>query len=580
MSEILYSWGVIRTIENGRAQDLIVAMEYLAADVALWLYTHWWGRWEIGIENRKVLEESLGDQINTLTILVMNSCCVEGSCENLDHFGNLSIGVASANPFETLPVAEALYEGTVSAKYRSRHPTGSRSKLYDFSNYGVDFLGLDRMERITAQRTAQHLLRSFLEVRVKPDPWGRISLTVTSDADGTPIRSWVRRFPGLLQGDFGGDRALRPLFDGSTQGSSYPLDDDKRQSRFLIDVCPELMNAMNVVQPRCKCGCKASSSGMLFGCLQTVMFNEILLFLAHGLVDSAGVQDISNLRARESEQSLIHGTTMLMNTLAQSRRLSWTRWFRLAASAATGIPLDLKNNPELIDLDEFESESIAWTAGSMTVVPHWLDFDRRVHVQHSWGVKILHGALANVQGEKAIIQGIIPSERREVDTPVIRPIAGAEDDVEVSMISSVISSDGLIHRLMTLARTNSSMRIIDLGEIYRGAMLARPVSCAHATDSVVVDAHPWFIDDIVQGWDRRCLLNSGKEHPHVAISCNDPVRANIVIGLHRGDCVIQDSQCCLSCLVDNARAYNAVAVCTQMKNTTTSQRKKRRLLTN
>ena len=96
----------------------------------------------------------------------------------------------------------------------------------------------------------------------------------------------------------------------SSSGADFTLSEIK-------DLYPELTDSMQIAAERCQCGCKSSIERLdMDGCLQALAVTQLLLLVAHGLVDSAGVRDISNFYGENSAHSLIDATIVILVGIA------------------------------------------------------------------------------------------------------------------------------------------------------------------------------------------------------------------------------------------------------------------------
>lgn len=223
--------------------------------------------------------------------------------------------------------------------------------------------------------------------------------------------------------------------------------DEEEDYRNFLDHYHEIGDAMKLAAQRYACGCEGPMIDLREGCLQTVIAREVLLNLAHALADAAKVETISYLYGSKSAESLSDQTIIFLNDIRQYGTIHWREWFVLSAIAATGTLRDLVSHDHLQDSDR--GDLVAWIAGSTTVVPRWFGFDKKINMEHSWGIDILTGTIANVTSDEAVILTQIEGETEELPklAPDILPLAGCIDDCDITIASLIIAKDKSVYRL-------------------------------------------------------------------------------------------------------------------------------------
>jgi hypothetical protein len=237
------------------------------------------------------------------------------------------------------------------------------------------------------------------------------------------------------------------------------------------------------------------------------------------------------------------------------RAIFWHTWFRLACTAITGLPQTLIGQG--LKLLSDHGNMLCWIAGSMIVVPRWFDIDQEIRLQHSWGVKILHGSVQGVIGERAIIGTQTSTEASSVALrePMEVPEELAQGDAVLEGVVFGISDT--LYRYMCLVRTSKSLRILDPFDVYEGLILAMELHCDHR--GPVAKLHsPWNLDEVIQGWSKTNLPHG--EIAHVATVSNSVLNYHVTVGFTGGKCVLQTSSCCFACLANTAVATQRVGI--------------------
>ena len=339
---------------------------------------------------------------------------------------------------------------------------------------------------------------------------------------------------------------------------------DRYSLKRLRKLYPEVEEVMTMAKSRCGCGCEGLLSQYdQYGCLQTTATTYLLLLIGHGLADATGLPNVSNLRGHVSERSLCEATITILVGIARPGEIRWRDWFKLAASAATGLTHDL--------VDDFASkdnggELIGWTCGSMTVVPLWLQLDRTIELQNSWGVKVLQGKPSTLEPDIAVIESQLTNGAKPAGIPrqqEMRSLAHdnvIDGEVQLEAFSSIIAGTKELYRMMTLISTSSSMRVLDPADIYKGHMHALRPSCNHKSQPQ--QAVLWSIDEIMQNWLGH---RPGKIPPYdhgipVYLTDGYGLKVNVAVGLSHGRCVLHSEDCCFKCLITAARGSKGAVI--------------------
>jgi hypothetical protein len=553
------------TVRKTDGLEILVKMEHCAIDLLSWTYHHWDGKLSISKDNRYIFQEPMGEGSGILTIMITD-CTKVADCHDPEHVGTVWIGTCQAPHSNVFQHHRMAFEGITDPSV-SPDPV-CRSALYEIQNpYVTLFLRLSRTEKIAAGRYAQQIVRSIIDLPVKP---GRdafcLELKVDDSADKR-FKWWIARTPTLLQSNFGGDTIVRPLYvnaDANEEDVDIESDTSGDAVQSILTLYPEVSDAMTLASQRCRCGCegKLPRGGVDDGCLQAVMFAEVILMVGHSMAEAAGASDVSNLYGSESSQALIDATTTLLERIATAGLITWDTWFRLASVAVSG----LLYNFGTVDSDtraDVGGELLCWVAGSMTIIPRWYCLDRNLDLEGSWAVRTLTGCVAGINTEQAVLEtqrnnsAILPDDA----FPEPQTLSDARDlgePAQIEVLSCVLAHlDNMVYRIMTVTRTTESIRVIDPAQVYRGLMLAPRPHCSHSESEREI--YPWTFDQVLQGW------NGDKAPPgqlvHVALLENSVVGQNIAAGLAAGCCVLQSRTCCFGCLVDTAKDHGFVGIC-------------------
>ena len=222
----------------------------------------------------------------------------------------------------------------------------------------------------------------------------------------------------------------------------------------VIDLYPEIKDAMSFAGNRCACGCHGTSYTLKGGCLQTFMYAQVVLLIGHAMAESSGATTVSHVNSGLSSEALIESTTRFLDNLSSQGLIFWGDWFRLACTAISGLPGDLGIRTPSDDAGEL----LCWVAGSMSIVPAWFALDEDIKLGGSWSIKSLVGCPLGVLAEKAIVKpqltnptsSVIPPPTRQVNNDTV---IGNGNEVPI-VESAILSSSGTSYRLMTLVKTS------------------------------------------------------------------------------------------------------------------------------
>ncbi|RYP23389.1 hypothetical protein DL765_001094 [Monosporascus sp. GIB2] len=583
-------FGSISAIQRILSNDIFVHMQYCVADLLSWIYHHWSGQLLVVNNNEKIFNENLGPEISkgkrSLTVVIENSCAAVGRCYDFNHErGCVSVGTTHDSAF-----VDASFEPSFKTESTSRahlpNTSVERSKLYEIADrnpYVRYYLTINEKEDIAAQRSAQEIVRSIMALHVVPT--GGTTLRIQLTPEGTPsFQWWTVCVPSLLQQDnLASESApIRPLYRPRSKAESLALKgvDTRKippvskqaemrgrgyyQLPAICKLYPEIADAMALAKQRCECGCRKGTSSSDVGdggagCRQILMAAQILLYIAHALAEAAGAEDVSNVHGIDSAKGLIDAAMEFLGTIATDGYISWDLWFRLAASAITGLRQNIWAKRYRWDAQNLSTqEPMFIISGSITVAPQWFDLNQALNLRHSWGVKTLTGSVHGVIDEMALVEAQPTGRNAGPFTPELFAISrGYVDGDRIDIQTHVWRVDDPIYRHATLVQAGTGARILSPIDVYSGYMRAPRPTCSHAEDETT-EAYVWGMEEIIRYWPGR--WSPGSLHAHVALVEDFALKQNVAIGLSAGTCVLKTDRCCLGCLVEEGRRLGFAAI--------------------
>lgn len=552
----------LSAVQKHQDKDILIKATLFVTDLLAWILSHWQGRLSVAVENKTVYQEMLGTSGKEMMFIVDKKCDEHDDCHDPEHVGSVTVGLLYHKKNANEQSGEVFCQ-CITDPGAGTQKKGHRYALYDIRNpLSRTYLELNRKEINTAVASASSIIKALMHMKMAPPEYA-LGLKISTDAAAKEFSFWTARIPALLQRNTDDSRmkaTMRSLFNPQPDDETDVNGDNDIDITHLCRWYPELEDAMKLAGERCECGCEPEDLGpdLPSGCLRSVMCAEIVLLVGHAMIDAAGAPDISNLQGDNCARSIIDATIIILENIAQRGVISWRHWFKLAASAITGLQYDIVDETANIDVG---GELIGWTAGSMTVVPSWFRLEEKINVKNSWGVSVLKGSIHGVQAEKAVLESQWSSAAKPSEIPTYKRIEETSDDMPVEVYSSIIASTDDLYRLMTIVATSSSIRVFNVADMYHGHLLAVRPKCEHGQNPKLVIGHSWSLDQIIQGWNSWAAPDG--QGPHFAISLSNPLQQNIAVGLAAKHCALQDRDCCLPCLALIASQQSRVGISCQ-----------------
>jgi hypothetical protein len=549
-------------IQKHQDKDMLIRASFFITDLLAWLLSHWQGQLSVAVENKSVYKDILGTAGKHLMYIVDKKCDADFNCHDPEHVGSVIISLLYHEK-DGKDQPDEVFCQCITDPGAGTEKSGHRYALYDIRNpLSRGYLELNKKESLTAAANALSIVKSIMHMKMAPERH-QLCLKISADTNAEEFQFWIARIPALLQRNTGvrTQATVRSLYKPQSNKENNEQEDyNDIDIAHLCEWYPELADAMKLAGERCECGCdpRSLAPDLPPGCLQSVICAEIVLLVGHALVDAAGAPDISNLHGENCARSLIDATINILEGIAQRGTISWRHWFKLAASAVTGLQYDIVDETANIDVG---GELICWTAGSMTVVPSWLQLEERINIKNSWGIKVLKGSVRGVQAERAVVESQRSSAAKPSESPTYKRVDETSDETPVEVFSSIIANTDDLYRLMTIVATPSSIRVFDVANTYRGHLLALRPKCNHSQNSDLVIAHSWSIDQIIQGWNSWAAPEG--QGAHLALFQDNALQQNIAVGLAAEACILQGRDCCLQCLARISAEQGRVGICYQ-----------------
>lgn len=473
---------------------------------------------------------------------------------------------------------DPIHSGLTSPEIRVNDQPSCRSSLYDIKNpFQTLHCTLNVKELREAEINAQDIVRSIVDLPVTPMT-KKLGFNV-DEKSTVSYRWWLKKSPTILLKNLQkrSIQRTRLLFDGEKRPWAGNPEDAKYTAGQIARQYPEILAGLQMTFERCDCGCNREElmdildRNLDSGCLVSVMFLQMMLHIAHAMAEAAGAQDISNLQGRSTAIQLSVATANFLGTIAHHGSIYWATWFRLAASAITGLPHNFSQEDDESELlRKNNGRILLWLAGSMTVVPAWIGFDSALQLEGSWSVQQVNGCVEGLQAETAVVeaQPAMDSandlERADERLPPRVTVSGGEDRIEtrIQVAFFPATDTGRLFRLTSIIQTSSALRTFDPSVIYLAARIAERPVCNHEVAEEIT-IHNWSFDNVVMSWNDWAIPNS--DCAQISLLDNSPIKQNIALGFAR-KCVLQ-SGCCLKCLTKRAREMGRYGIYVGAKRT-------------
>ncbi|RSL81937.1 hypothetical protein CEP52_017084 [Fusarium oligoseptatum] len=479
----------IMALTKSPGDSLVLEMDRFLVELVDWALNHWDGQLLVAIDNRIGFSERLGDEDRVLAVMISKKGTKEAMGDEHDLISFRIARFIDQNTFPPQPSEPGFtHKGFNDPRLQQNDHPAYRSALYDIKN-PLETLNctLNSTERKRAETQAQIIVRSIVELPVRP---AAEELAFQIDAKSlTPYRWWLKKFPTILQKNLQKTKEEpRILYEAGNDSAP----------RHVAFSYPEIMTGLELAFERCQCGCNKSplkktlGTKLDSGCLLSVMFLEMMLHVAHAMAEAAGAQDISNLRGARTAIELGDAADKFLSIIATSGVIRWATWFRLVASAITGLPHNFAEEADepITGYNGITNkrELLLWVAGGITVAPCWLGYDSELALQGSWGVRQATGyVVEGISAEKAVIQASASMESADTpqlvyDLPSVVTASGGQDltDVEIRLAFFPVTSTGEVLQLTALLKTPSALRTFDPSQIYQAARLAERPECTHS----------------------------------------------------------------------------------------------------
>lgn len=193
------------------------------------------------------------------------------------------------------------------------------------------YLELNKREIKRAECCAQQIVRDIMEMKVSP---ATCTLAPRFDREGKRKFKWWVKLTPLLQRNLSSDArpTTRELYDPDAmefRSPDYILDSKTSVTEVsgVIDLYPEIKDVLSYAGDRCACGCDETSYTLKGGCLQTLMYAQVVFLIGHAMAESSGATSISHIDSGSPGETLISSTTRFLDNLSSEGLIFWGDWF-------------------------------------------------------------------------------------------------------------------------------------------------------------------------------------------------------------------------------------------------------------
>lgn len=462
-------------------EEILITSTHFPHDLISWLLSHFHGTLEISVCGLVVYDAALGKVPQNLVIIIKTSCeaATQASCAPLAA-GSVEMTTRVGGSFHTL--VKELSCHTV-AKPIDRQKLYSTSTLYNWQHEI-----LNSQEAAEVHLAAQCMLKWLLDVEVAPNSHstGFVALQDREDERAfnrrVKIQELMARYPSFVSKNKGrkqGNAIIYHIPDKSRAilhshsringyaWPGYPHQYDSVQNlaentwKNILDCFPIATSAIEWAKSRCSCNSCAKGASLgsgKVGCLREAALDELLFLLAHGVVDSFGLDDVSGLVDMEIQKDTLR---MIFAELIFHGVILWNTWFTFVALVYLGGSWTALNSPKGEGWNIFA----AFQYGNLVIASPWLNLNSDMDERVFFGASTSQGQLCGVSGEFAAIR-----TEKAMATPEIAKSGSTLKDVDYDeatpddavLETAIIGAAGIPFRLLTMVRSHSYRRIVDL----------------------------------------------------------------------------------------------------------------------
>ena len=422
-------------------RETIFQSELLLTNLVLWLIWHFDGSLRIVVSGKIIYDKRLGPSNTKIEFRVAKFCTntIDKDCGSKDTTPSPSFSMLEnvAGSFKEL------FRGKYDTQQTLMQQSKVRQKLY---HSPFQYPKGSHSIRIQTQRTAQELLRWFIERPVMPArDSSKLEFRISLVEDKTlsakyRVGDLLGRTPGLLNmqcGDLGRSfvvfsppreptpPTVEDIWDeAENEGEQMELHTEEESVDFedkpehLLRFFPILNDLDDSVSQSCRCY-RCHRQGPLPGfhfddhCLRYKAFMEVMLFFSHGITDAFGAPDASSCAGDVSTGD--SGAMAILFDLIDDVRfdpqrsdglLSWNTLLSTSAQVFLGCLTlstytDSSYNDSATDIlpthltnpTNISSIVVAIQYGDLAVVAPWLDISQPITIRKSFQFTIAEGRL-------------------------------------------------------------------------------------------------------------------------------------------------------------------------------------------
>jgi hypothetical protein len=289
--------------------------------------------------------------------------------------------------------------------------------------------------------------------------------------------------------------------------------------------------------------------------LRDAALDELLFLLAHGIVDSFGLDDTSGIVHMEGQKDALR---ILLAELIFQGAIFWNTWFSFVALIYLGGTWSALNSPK----GEGWSVFAAFQYGNLVIASPWLDLNRQINERIFFGASTSPGQLCGVSGQFATIQTEKVMTTAEMLRSGSAPKEADDDEArpdDAVLETAIIGAAGIPFRLLTMVRSNSYRRIVDPADAIMALNKATLPKCNHPKEIAGEPSKALYreftFDQILGEWNSdhistQELANSdGSKKRNVTVILDTVLKHNVALSLAYPETVMHGDQCCAQCAI-------------------------------
>lgn len=172
---------------------------------------------------------------------------------------------------------------------------------------------------------------------------------------------------------------------------------------------------------------------------------------------------------------------------------SWSRQYwrisgsELGRAGLSGLPYVMAT----MNTRDVSGSVLLWIAGSMAIVPKWLDFNSKISLGECLSCQKTDWFRCRAEYKTGAVVSQLTGPAADVGPPAADPISTCPVNAAAAGVGSfVVASTGKLYRILWVIKSGQSIHVLHPFDIRGEILLAYRPSCHHISDSGI-SIQPW-----------------------------------------------------------------------------------------